>query len=260
MTQPQREIIKPSLSPAQAISLLREQLKKGDEIEAARYDDPVVKKWRLTTINILDMAFGRPDGERHQNTGAFDYGSGSLNYGGFRRRGPSFSERQQEHERRTAHRKAVLESAIEQLEISGPPITPGPASEYRPHPEIERVSGQLFEGGHYKQAALEAYIRVIDEVRKVSGLALDGDRLMNRAFGCENQTPVIQFNTLQTEPDKDEQKGFLFLFKGIVSLRNLKAHSNRLFDDSDRAHDYLALASLLMRVLEIATVNPPTET
>jgi len=84
---------------------------------------------------------------------------------------------------------------------------------------------------------------------------LDGDSLVNRAFGCENQTPVIQLNTLQTDAERDEQKGIMFLFKGIVGLRNSKAHSNRLFNDPRRAHEYLALARLLMRLLEIASVN-----
>ena len=47
----------------------------------------------------------------------------------------------------------------------------------------------------------------------------------------------------------------MFLYKGIVGLRNSKAHSNRLFNDPHRAHEYLALASLLMRLLEMAAVN-----
>jgi type I restriction-modification system DNA methylase subunit len=58
------------------------------------------------------------------------------------------------------------------------------------------------------------------------------------------------------DAERDEQKGFMFLFKRIVSLKNSKAHSNRLFNDPYRAHDYLALASLLMRLLEIASSNP----
>ena len=66
---------------------------------------------------------------------------------------------------------------------------------------------------------------------------------------------MIQFNSLQTDAERDEQKGLMFLYKGIVGLRNSKAHSNRLFNDPNRAHEYLALASLLMRLLEIATVN-----
>ena len=138
-------------------------------------------------------------------------------------------------------------------DASGDRILP---AAYRFHPEIERVSGQLFRDGHHKQAALEAYIRVIEEVRRKSGIDDDGDSLMNHAFGCDRQTPVIQFNSLQSNAERDEQKGVMFLFKGIVGLRNSKAHSNTLFNDPSRAHEYLALASLLLRLLEIATVNP----
>jgi uncharacterized protein (TIGR02391 family) len=76
--------------------------------------------------------------------------------------------------------------------------------------------------------------------------------LMNRAFGCDKQTPVIQFNGLQSDAERDEQKGIMFLFKGIVGLRNSKAHSNTLFNDPSRAHEYLALASLLLRLFESA--------
>jgi uncharacterized protein (TIGR02391 family) len=117
------------------------------------------------------------------------------------------------------------------------------------------VSGQLFRGAHYKQAAFEAYVCVITAVRAVTGSDQDGDRLMNLAFGCENQVPVVQVNGLQTQAEVDEQKGFLFLYKGIVGLRNSKAHSNALFNDPQRAHEYLALSSLLMRILEISRIN-----
>jgi uncharacterized protein (TIGR02391 family) len=166
-------------------------------------------------------------------------------------------ELQRNHATQARNRRAVLESIIQQLEILAPPAAQSAADQCRFHPEIERVSGQLYRDGHYKQVALEAYIRVIDEVKARSGLNMDGDSLMNRAFGCENQTPMIQFNSLQTDAERDEQRGFMYLFKGIVGQRNLKAHSNRLFNDPYGAHDYLALASLLMRVLEIATVNRP---
>lgn len=131
-----------------------------------------------------------------------------------------------------------------------------PQDPYCFHPDIEKVSGKLYRNGHFKQAALEAYIRVIEEVKRRSRIADDGDSLMNHVFACDKKTPVIQFNSLQTDAERDEQKGLMFLFKGIVGLRNYKAHSNTLFDDPYRAHDYLALASLLLRLLEIAKVNP----
>ena len=67
----------------------------------------------------------------------------------------------------------------------------------------------------------------------------------------------LQVNARSSDAERDEQKGFMNLFKGVVGLRNLKAHSTEaLLNDPNRAHDYLALASLLMRVLEISKINP----
>jgi uncharacterized protein (TIGR02391 family) len=154
------------------------------------------------------------------------------------------------------HLSDLAEKPADSVLVKGNYPVQTPPKLYRFHSEIERVSGELFRDGHYKQAALEAYIRVIEEVKTKSGLRVDGDPLMNQAFGCDKQTPVIQFNSLQTNAERDEQKGIMFLFKGVVGLRNSKAHSNTLFNDPSRGHEYLALASLLLRLLEIATVNP----
>jgi uncharacterized protein (TIGR02391 family) len=125
------------------------------------------------------------------------------------------------------------------------------------HAEIEKVSRQLFEDGHYREAVLNSYINVIDAVKRKSGLSDDGDGLMGHAFGCDaSRLPKVQFNPCQTQADIDEQKGIMFLFKGIVGMRNLKAHTIKLFDDEKRAREYLALSSLLMRLLDDASVNP----
>ena len=240
------------MQPHQAIPLIRRQIERLDEIIKLPFNDPRVDAWEATTEEILNAVYGLPDGEFHRRTQDFKYAdSGEPMYVNM-----SDAAIQRRHVLRQQKRKALLEACIEQLQILAPPAAVAAPDQYRFHPEIERVSGALYRDGHYKQAALEAYIRVIEEVKARSGLGLDGDPLMNRAFGCENQTPVIQFNSLQTEAERDEQRGFMFLYKGIVGLRNSKAHSNRLFNDPHRAHEYLALASLLMRLLEIATVNP----
>ena len=167
-------------------------------------------------------------------------------------------EIQADHEGRMRLRKALLLGFVEQLEDLAPPAAATAPDRYVFHAEIERVSGYLYRDGHYKQAALEAYIRVIDQVKLVSGLPDDGDSLMNKAFGGDKQTPVIQFNSLATEAERDEQRGIMYRFKGIVQLRNSKAHSNRIFNDPSRAHEYLALTSLLLRLFEIAQVNRGT--
>jgi len=247
---PKKEAVPSSLPPQRAVELLRQQMTNADHVEGIRYDSPEVKKWVLTTESILHGAFGKPDGESHENAEAFTNACRIFAVAAL-----SDSEYQSYHVERTRTRKAILESAIEQLEMLAPPAAQVAEGRYNFHPAILQVSGQLLRDGHYKQAAFEAYVRVLEEVKQRSGLTLDGDPLVNRAFGFENQTAVIQFNALQTAAEKDEQKGILLLFKGIVGLRNSKAHSNRLFNDPHRAHEYVAVASLLMRLMEIATVR-----
>ena len=141
------------------------------------------------------------------------------------------------------------ESKIVRAQVAG-------GGTYEFHPEIERVSGELYCDGHFKQAVLEAFIRVISEVKARSGLEdKEGDSLMNYAFGIDKNVPRLQFNALSNQAELDEQRGLMFVFKGIVGMRNFKAHTNVLFDSPERAHEYLALASLLMRLLEIAKRN-----
>jgi uncharacterized protein (TIGR02391 family) len=90
--------------------------------------------------------------------------------------------------------------------------------QYPLHPEIDRVSHQLFREGYYQKAVTDAYARVIEEVKTKSGMALAGDPLMNFALSCDRQAPMIQFNSLQTEEEREEQRGLTFLFRGIVEL------------------------------------------
>jgi uncharacterized protein (TIGR02391 family) len=250
---PQKESVPPTLSHHQAIILLKRQAERGEQIATLRFDDPQVEVWHNSTINLLNQTFGQPNGEMHHNTHDFEYASSGV---------PLYvdmgdGEIQADHEGKTKLRNALLLGFVEQLQDLAPPSVATAPDQYNFHSEIERVSGELYRDGHYKQAALEAYIRVIDQVKAVSGLSEDGDSLMNKAFGADKQAPVIQFNTLSTGAEFDEQRGIMYLFKGIVGLRNSKAHSNRLFNDPSRAHEYLAFSSLLLRLLEIAQVNRP---
>jgi uncharacterized protein (TIGR02391 family) len=247
----QRQSTPPTLSPHQAIALLKRQAERADEIASLHFNDPRIEVWRNSTTNILNEAFGQPSGEMHPNTRDFAYADGGVSL----HVNMSDGELQAEHQGKTKVREALLLGFVEQLQDLAPPGAATAPDQYIFHSEIERVSSSLYTDGHSKQAALEAYIRVIHEVKAVSGLSEDGDPLMNKAFGIDKQTPVIQFNTLGTDAERDEQRGIMYLFKGIVGLRNSKAHSNVLFDDPSRAHEYLALASLLMRLLEIARVT-----
>ena len=251
---PKKEALPPAIPHHQAITLLKRQAERADQIESLRFDNPQIEVWMNSTINILNQSFGLPNGEMHKNTHDFAYAQSAVSL----HVNMTDGEIQADHEGTTKLRKALLLGFVEQLQDLAPPAAATAPDQYIFHPEIERVSGYLYRDRHYKQAALEAYIRVIDEVKVVSGLPDEGDSLMNRAFGVDKQTPPIQFNSLSTEAERDEQRGIMYLFKGVVGLRNSKAHSNRLFNDPARAHEYLALASLLLRLLEIAQANGGT--
>lgn len=128
---------------------------------------------------------------------------------------------------------------------------------YDLHPKIKDVSLSQFGNGHYKESIQNAFVEVIDQVKVRTGHPkgnngrdLDGDDLMNHIFGCDNREPIIKFNPLQTSLDRAEQRGFMNLFKGIVGIRDRKAHLNFVQNDPFKTIEYLALASLLMRLLD----------
>jgi len=252
-----QDAIPPRLSPHQATELLRRQIERLEQQIIYLSDNhPDAQAWVSITTDILNQAFGQQNGEMHSKTRDFVYASSGLPsraapYGGR----PNPDDIQRRYVLKQEKRKALLKAYMEQLQDLAPPSAATAPDRYVFHSEINHVSSRLYRDGRYKQAALEACIRVIDQVKRVSGISDDGDSLMNKAFGSDRQTPFIQFNGLTTQDERDEQRGIMYLFKGIVGLRNSKVHSNRLFDDPIRAHEYLALASLLMRLLEIAHVN-----
>lgn len=129
---------------------------------------------------------------------------------------------------------------------------------YNLHPRVKEVAFQQFENNDFKGAIQNALVEVIDQVKiktgrlkDSNGKDLDGDRLMNRVFGCDSQqVPKIKFNSLKTNLDKAEQRGLMNLYKGIVGVRDKKAHLNFIQSDPLKTIEYLSLASLLMRLLD----------
>ena len=118
------------------------------------------------------------------------------------------------------------------------------------HSNIKKASSKLLHDGHYAQAIFEAYKTVNNLVKEKSGREdLDGQELMSTVFNYKN--PILRLNRLQSQSDRDEQMGFMFLFMGAMSgIRNPKAHDIVKQTDPIRTMEYLALASLLARRVE----------
>jgi uncharacterized protein (TIGR02391 family) len=250
----QQETIPPTLSSYEGIRYLLRQIKRLEQhVISLAHNHPDVEGWVSATKEILNRIYGLPNGLLHIRTSDFLYARGGfqshiLPYAGC-------EDTQRRYLPTQEKRKALLHAYVEQLQDLAPPGVAMSADFYALHSEIDLVSSHLYRDGHYTQAVQEASFRIVDEVKKASGICDDGGSLIDKAFGFEAQTPAIQFNSLETESHREEQRGAMNLFKGIIRLCNSMAHCDRLIDDPLRANEFLALASLLMRMLEIAQIN-----
>jgi uncharacterized protein (TIGR02391 family) len=121
------------------------------------------------------------------------------------------------------------------------------------HPTVIAAASDLFTDGHYSQAIFEAFKALEIRVRTQSGLDLSGHDLMTRAFATSGP---INIAAEQGQSGKDEQEGFRFIFVGVIQgIRNPKGHELVKQSDAQRALEYLAIASVLFRRLDGATVN-----
>lgn len=111
---------------------------------------------------------------------------------------------------------------------------------------------------NYFHAVLEATKSVAEKIRQKSGLTLDGTDLVDAAFG--GAAPRLAINTLRTETERSEQRGFVNLLKGVFgTFRNTTAHAPKItwpIGEQD-ALDLMSLASYLHRRLDSAVPTSP---
>lgn len=120
----------------------------------------------------------------------------------------------------------------------------------RIHPEVLKYCRTELLQDNYFHAVFEATKGLAQRIRDLSGVQADGAVLVDRVFSIER--PVLAINTLQTETEKTEHKGFAALLKGcFAAVRNPLAHEPKiLWEGEDDAADYLSLISLLHRKLD----------
>lgn len=119
------------------------------------------------------------------------------------------------------------------------------------HPEIERAASALYVDGHYSNAIENAVKALNAFVRLRSGVDdKDGTHLMELVFNPSN--PVLKFNPLADDSDKNEQRGFMMMMSGAVAgLRNPRAHTI-IKDDPERTLEFVAYVSLLAKLVDQA--------
>ncbi len=126
-----------------------------------------------------------------------------------------------------------------------------PFDERNVHPRIPIIVKKLFDDGYYAQDTFEAFKFLDKEIQRFSGSTENGYKLMMQVFSVE--TPIIKLNPLISFSEKDEQKGYQFIFSGtVLAIRNPRGHEFGMIDTPDKCLDHLSLASLLLRRLEEA--------
>jgi uncharacterized protein (TIGR02391 family) len=150
-------------------------------------------------------------------------------------------------------------SLFERIVRSTPKLEP-PADTQRPehpfemrniYPKLPRIVESLFDDGHYPQATFEAFKFVDKEVARLASSSESGFKLMMAVF--PETSPVVRLTNCVSQTEKDEQKGYQFLFAGsVLAIRNPRGHNYGMRDTPDQCLDHLVLASLLLRRLEEA--------
>jgi uncharacterized protein (TIGR02391 family) len=132
------------------------------------------------------------------------------------------------------------------------------------HADVLRFCRAELLRSNYFHAVLEATKSVADKIRQQSGLTSDGAQLVDDAFALgKTGIPLLAFNSLRTETERNEQNGMINLMKGMFSaFRNTTAHAAKIswtVTEQD-AFDLLTLASLLHRRIDSAvpTGRAPT--
>ena len=119
--------------------------------------------------------------------------------------------------------------------------------------DLVDATRQLFVDGHYSNAVEDAFKYLNNAVKEKSGLAADGASLMTSVFSAN--APILNFNSFQTQSERDEQLGYMQIFAGVMSgIRNPRAHEHDIMDDPETALEMLIIANHLMRKLEHSTL------
>ena len=123
------------------------------------------------------------------------------------------------------------------------------------HPDVLRYCKEELLVDNYFHAVFEATKSVAEKIRNKTALTTDGATLVDEAFSFKS-VPHLALNSLQTESEQSEQKGFMNLLKGLFgTFRNTTAHAPKIMwsIEEEDALDILSLVSLVHRRLDKAT-------
>lgn len=114
--------------------------------------------------------------------------------------------------------------------------------------ELWQVIQENYENNNYSGSILDAMHLLTETIRNKTGLEGDGSNLIGQAFGGEN--PRIKLNKLQTDSEKNIQKGTQEILKGFyTSIRNPRSH-DKLDDKKTDADAIIVFINYMLSVID----------
>lgn len=123
------------------------------------------------------------------------------------------------------------------------------------HSQVLRYCNSELLQDNYFHAVFEAVKGIADRIREMTGLVEDGAELIDKTFEINN--PFLILNSLRTETEKSEQRGFINLLKGTFGMfRNVTSHAPKIKWPiyEEEAFDLLTLVSLIHKKLDKTTI------
>lgn len=123
------------------------------------------------------------------------------------------------------------------------------------HSQVLRYCNSELLQDNYFHAVFEAVKGLADRIREMTGLLEDGADLIDKAFNISD--PFMVLNSLKTETEKSEQRGFINLLKGTFGMfRNTTSHIPKIKWPiyEEEAFDLLTLTSLIHKKLDKSNV------
>ena len=113
------------------------------------------------------------------------------------------------------------------------------------HKEVFKYCKREFLNQDYFHAAFEAVKGLYQRIRDLTGLTMDGQELIEKAFS--KNAPYLFFGSLHSESAANEREGFKFLLIALQKMtRNPAAHDPRLLAIDD-LRDYLEVLTMVSR-------------
>lgn len=117
---------------------------------------------------------------------------------------------------------------------------------FKIHPQLLYYCRPEILSDNYFHLILESSKCLLQKLKEISKLDIDGNRLISECFDGNN--PLVVFNRLMTDEEKSEHKGLESLLKYIVyCYRNPTAHNPKIFS-ADSKQDAISALIIMSKV------------